>query len=370
MTKIPFADLWHRAGRAARDNRKRLLALYGVLLTPPVLVLGAFVYGLSRGEIPASESLRPLSYVADPFFAAWRADEDLALLSYVFLQGLLLSALWGWIGGAVARLAAVHLATGRREEGPAALAFATRHWRSFAGASAALLASFVVPTALAILLSTAGRLPGAWGGFLLAPAVLVAAALALAAVVAASVCLAAGFLAQPTVACEDSDAFDAVSRVFVYAAAGMPRVVVVRLAFFLGAVLGSGWRLLRTAGTLVVAAIAVRAGAGEAAYDRASAILSAFGEPPDAARLGIRAGDYAVAVAAALVAGGCLALWLADLVSRAICARVGAYLALRQAVDRVPADELRTPSAASPRLDAEAAGFVEVARVPSGPDES
>jgi hypothetical protein len=51
-----------------------------------------------------------------------------------------------------------------------------------------------------------------------------------------------------------------------------------------------------------------------------------------------------------------------------LCARVGAYLHLRSRVDGVPTDVLRTAPPPSGRLDAEAAGFVEVARVaPAGP---
>src|SRR5262245_23649557 len=149
MKTIPLADLWHRTGRAARDDRKRLLSLYGVLLTPPVLILGAILFRLSRGD-PAFPALaRPLSYVLDPLVSAWRHDEDLVLLSYVLLQGLLVAALWGLVGGAVARLAAVHLTTGRKEDAREGFAFAARHWRSSAGASAALWAAVIVPLALA-----------------------------------------------------------------------------------------------------------------------------------------------------------------------------------------------------------------------------
>ncbi len=46
-----------------------------------------------------------------------------------------------------------------------------------------------------------------------------------------------------------------------------------------------------------------------------------------------------------------------------ICGRVGAYLWLRQRVDRVPTDRLRTSPAGPVFQDAEAAGFVEVARI-------
>jgi hypothetical protein len=361
--RAPLSEVWHRAGRTARDARLRLMSLYGVLLTPPTLVLGSLLYRLSRGSAALSEMRRPLGYVLEPLRASWWASEDLALLCYVLLQGLLISALWGFVGGAVARMAAVQVATGRKEDGRAATAFARRHWRSTAGATTALLAACLLPVAVAICVAALGRLPGTWGSLLLAPAVLVVAALALVAVVAASVTLLCGFVAPATVACEDSDAFDAVSRVFGYAAAGLPRLFVVRLAFLGGVLIGVLWRAARTALALAVGAIVLRAGAGEAAFTRAVAILSAMDAPPDANRLGVLAGDYAVAAAMALVVGGLVALFLADLATRTICARIGAYLVLRQDVDRVPASDLHTPPAAPARLTAEQAGFAEVARV-------
>ena len=231
------------------------------------------------------------------------------------------------------------------------MAFARRHWPAFSGARAALWGGVLVPAALAIVVAGAGRLPGLAGSLLLPPAVVVCAALALVAVVVASVAAAAGFLAAPTVACEDSDAFDAVSRVFGYAAAGMPRMLAVRLLFFGGVLLGAGWRFLRTAGTLLAFALLFQAGAGAGTAERLQRVLSSVSEGR-----GLPAGsgvlDVVAAATLALVAGGLLALFAAD-------------LALRQAVDRVPASELRTASASPVRLDAEAAGFVEVARIES-----
>jgi hypothetical protein len=58
-----------------------------------------------------------------------------------------------------------------------------------------------------------------------------------------------------------------------------------------------------------------------------------------------------------------VALWVADAVTRVLCARVGAFLALRQEIDRVPADRLRTAPVARGRVGAEEAGFVEVERI-------
>ena len=360
MTPTPTSELWHRAGRAARDDRKRLIALYGVLLTPPSMVVASMAHRLAGGEGLAPAALRrPIAYVLDPVRAGWMHDQALSVLLWLFLQALVLAALWGLFGGAIARLAAVDVSTGRRESGGSGLAFARRHWRGFAGARAALWAAPLLPLAGAILLATTGRLGGLVGGLAFPVAAVVAAVLVLVTVVAGSLTCAAGFLAAPTIACEDSDAFDAVSRVFGYAAAGLPRLVGVRLLFLGGVLLGAGWRCLRAAGTLAVGALALEAGAGSDRVDRMLAALGAVGHGGPGPALA----DLVPALALALFAGALVAWWLADLVTRVVCGRVGAYLALRQAVDRVPTDRLRTAGSAEGRVNAEAAGFVEVARI-------
>lgn len=359
-TEPGLSALWHRTGRAARDDRKRLVALYGVLVTPLALVLGALVFRLiDGGDLALGALRRPIAYVIAPLHDAWMADRDLSALLFLFVEGAALSAVWGLFGGAVSRMAAVHLATDRREPAPAALAFARRHFRGFAGARAALWASLLLPLAAAILVCTAGRLSGFAGTVLFPLAIALAGVLVLVAVVGGSLAAVAGFLTSPTIACEDSDAFDAVSRVYGYATAGLPRLVGVRLLFLGGVLIGATWRLLRTAAIVFLLGVVIQAGAGPAALRRLTDVLwnlGAGGAAPDV-------GTVLAASTLALVVGGLAALWLADLVTRVLCARVGAYLALRRAVDRVPFSALRTAGTDKGRLDAEAAGFVEVDRV-------
>ncbi len=353
--------LWHATGRAARDDRKRFLALQGLLWSGPVLVLGSL---LARLPDPAwTEILHPVRYILDPLAEAWRHDQDLAVLGYVGLQMLLLAHLWGLFGGAIERLAAVELTRGRREAPRAALSFARRHWRGLVGARVAIWLGVAAPLAAAALLAAAGRLPAPVGGFALAFAVFAAAFLALGAVVVLSVDLVAGFLTGAVIACEDSDAFDAVGRTFTYAAAGLPRLTWHRLVFFGGVLLGSGWRLLRGIVAGLVAWLALKAGAGTEILDPALAILQEGGPPPDALRLGLEPYHWAVAVAIALVAGSLAILWFADFVSRVCCARVGVYLLTRHAIDRVPVTELRTAPRARAHVGSAEAGFVEIGRV-------
>ena len=151
-------------------------------------------------------------------------------------------------------------------------------------------------------------------------------------------------------------------RVYGYAAAGLPRLVGIRLFFLGGVLVGSTWRLARTAAVVVLLGLVIQAGVGPDALRRLTDVLYDLGRGAPMSGLG----TSLAALTLALVVGGLAALWLADLVSRVLCARVGAYLALRRLIDRVAPTELRTAPAATGRLSAEAAGFVEVDRVGMG----
>jgi hypothetical protein len=354
-----LADLWQRTGRAARDDRKRLLCLYAVLAMPPtLLVAGALARLLTGAELALATMRRPVAYVFDPVREAWMHDDALGALLFVLVSAVFLAVPWGILGGAVSRMAAVDLAAGRRETPGEALAFARRHARGFVGAKATLWAGALVPAAVAMLAALLARLPGPLGTVGSVVAVVVVPALALAAVVAGSLGALAAWVAGPTIAAEDSDAFDAVSRVYSYAAAGLPRLLAVRLVFLGGVCLGATWRLLRTVATALVAGVALQAGAGRVRFDGWLSALGAIGTGRS-----VPVADLLPGLLLAAVAAGLAGLWLADLAARVICGRMGAYLWLRHLVDRVPTDRLRTAPAGSVFQDAEAAGFVEVARI-------
>jgi hypothetical protein len=355
-------ELWHAAGRAAADSLKRRTALLGVLASVPVLLLGAVLSGLLSGcGLP--EVTRPLHAVLAPLDAAWRAGDDLGLLGYLALQGLLLTLLWGWFGGALVRQAAVHLTQGRRESPRAALGFARRHWRGLVGAKVALPVGAGLPLAGAVLLALLGRVPGTAGGLLLAVAVLAGAGLAFVGVFLLLGAAVGCFLTSPTIACEDSDAIDAVSRSFAYASAGVPRLTLWRLVFLGGVLLGSAWRAVRLLLVVGVGALCLRLGAGAEAVDRVERILKAGGSPTGAERLHLGWGHHVAALAVALALGALFVLWLADLLTRVACARTAVYLALRERVDRVPRDRLASPPVVPTFQDASAAGFEEIGRV-------
>jgi len=357
-------ELWHAAGRAAGDGQKRRVALLGVLASTPTLIVGASLSRLLSGPTGAFAGLgRPLAYVFGPLTDAYRGGHDVALLGYLALQGLLLTLVWSRFGGALHRMAAVELTQGRRESARAALRFARRHGRGFVGSKAALFLGTFLPLALAAGLATVGRLDGALGSVLLALMTIFVVVLVFLGVFLGSCWLVAGFLTTPTIAVEDGSAFDALSRTFGYAGAGLPRLTLWRLAFLGGVLVGTTWRALRTVVVVGVALAILRLGAGAAALDRAQAVLTAGGRPADAARLGITWGDQVLALVLAVVLFGLVATWLADLVSRCACGRTALYLGLRARIDRVERSVLRSPPEVPPFEDAATAGFEEVTRL-------
>jgi hypothetical protein len=127
--------------------------------------------------------------------------------------------------------------------------------------------------------------------------------------------------------------------------------------------LGSVWRALRALLVLGIAIACLRLGAGPEAVDHVERILKALGAPAGADRLDLSWADYLAAIIAGLTLFGLAATWLADLIARIGCARMALYLAMREAVDRLPRTHLASAPEAPPFLDAEAAGFDEVARV-------
>jgi hypothetical protein len=358
-----WVTLWHAAGRAAQDAKKRFLALQGVAWSGPVLGLGSWLVGLLT--LPARETTlgQPLAYVLEPLRRAYEQDRDGAVLLYLVVQGLLLALVWGFFGGALARLAAVELTGRGRERGPTALAFARRRLGALWGAPLLFAAALLVPLALAWAAAWLAGLPGVFGGLLAPLAIVAIVALALLAVVGTSLVLACAFLARPAVAADDADVFDAVTRSVTYAWGGLPRLAAVRLWFLGGVLLGSGWRLVRTVLTVVLATWLIERALGAERLDRLLAVLSARGLPADAERLGLGAFDVAAAAALGLCAAALAALWLADLMSRVACARVASYLLLRRVVDRVELTHLATPPGEAAPQSAEEAGFEEVGRV-------
>ncbi len=363
--------LWRATGRAANDGRKRLLAVLGVLLTGPVWWAGAFASRLiANGWGDATTGItRPFEYVLTPLKRAYYADHDIGMFGYLMWLWVLTVLLWGYFGGAINRMAATDIARpdGDREDASDVRAFASKHWRTFVGARLAPWFGVAALLGVIVLLSFAGRLPGGWGQTGKIIAVLASIPLASLAVVLASLHTLTGFLQAPTIACEDADLFDALSRPNVYAGAGRSRLVGTRVRYAWGAFAGILWQLARMVGALLLAWACIRVGAGTDGWDRAMAVIKAWGVPPDAERLGITMWDYVVAGTVMLGITALVVFFVGSVIVRVICGRTASYLSLRHAVDGTPTDVIHTPVRATYAMSVESAGNEASTRFSSEP---
>ena len=143
---------------------------------------------------------------------------------------------------------------------------------------------------------------------------------------------------------------------------GLPVLLGRRLLFGAGVLLGALWRLALLLAVLFLVHGICTAVAPDR-LNRIDAIWHAGGPPLDAQRLGVGWADHVAAwVGLALVAAFAL-LWLADTISRVVCARVAVYLLTRRDQDGVAVDHLRASPQIRAATTAEAAGFVEVDRL-------
>ena len=361
--------LWRAMGRAANDGRKRLFAVLGVLLTGPLWWAGAFASRwIATGWTDATQGVtRPFEYVLTPLKRAYVADHDIALFGYLMWLWVLTVLLWGYFGGAIYRMAATDFSrpNGDREDASDVRAFARKHWRTFAGARMAPWLGVAALLGLIVLVSCGARLPDFWGQAGRIVAVLVSIPLASLAVILASLHVLTSFLQAPTIACEDADLFDAVSRPYVYAGAGRSRVVGTRIRYAWGAFAGILWQLARMGGALLLAWACIRVGAGTNGWDRAMAVIKSWGVPPDADRLGISIWDYLLAGTVMLGITALVVLFLGSAIVRVICGRMAAYLSIRHAVDGTPPQVIHTPVQGA--VTAEDVGFEEQKRIASAP---
>ena len=366
-TSTSTRELWHAARRAARDGRKRFVALLGVLFSLPVAWGAAAISRLLGGrEVFGEALLRPWDYILDPIGDAYWADDDLRLVAILLWHVVTQALLWAYFGGRLHRLAIVDLAAGIKEDASAADRFARRHWRSFAGARLAWWAGAMAPLLALVAAAWLGRLPGLWGGIGLVVAIVGGVALAYTAVRIGCVGVMGGFLTGPALASEASDLFDAVTRARRYVRADMPALLGRRLLFGAGVLLGTLWRALLL-GAVLFLLYAILTRVCPERMNRLDALWAAGGTPPDAARLGVTWTDRLGAWAGLGLVAGFALLWLADLVSRVACARSAVYLLTRRSVDGDPLSDLRASPQPLAATTAEEAGFVEVQRPGSDP---
>jgi hypothetical protein len=239
---------WGHLGRGvgvASDAKKLILAALGLVLfdlgrngldrlfgmtSPPGLAADRtwLAAGGGSGFGPVWASLQadvlaapwrltePVRFLAGPFLTLFALGNDVKTVTHALLAAAWGAVVWGLLGGAIARIAVVQVARTERIGIVQALRFARRRWVSLSGTPFCPLVAVGFFTVFCALFGVLYRLPGPLGPtlagiFAVFPLV---AGLVMAIIV---ISLAAGWpLMLATVASENEDGFDALSRSFAY----------------------------------------------------------------------------------------------------------------------------------------------------------
>ena len=253
---VAFAPMLRALGIAS-DAKKLILAVSGILLlwlgwsaidlfldeqSPPMIRPGTlFETKMDRGRLQGITNIDP-TFQPDPTIdpispdwipaLAWRVSEPVRLIVSPFLQlfgratsatwlrsalmGLWAVVIWGVAGGAIARIAVVQAACGRRIGIGSAVRFALKKSGSLIGAPLIPFLAVACFVAVNASIGLVSRIPGGVGAT-------VAAALGFVPILLAMVMaliligLALGWpLMHATIAAEDEDAADALSRSYSY----------------------------------------------------------------------------------------------------------------------------------------------------------
>lgn len=229
----------------ATDPRKLILAALGLLALvlgwsglnrafggpadPPAGIRpGSTIHALPAPVVEALTEAgwritEPIRALVGPFAALFSGETGPTGWSRSALMALWSVAVWGVFGGAIARIAVVQAAGGPRVGVGSALRFALRKSGSLIGAPLTPMLAVAVISALMAAFGLLYRIPGGVGatlaGFLGFVPILLGLALAL-----ILLGLAAGWpLMHATVAAEDEDAADALSRSYSYVNQRLPR---------------------------------------------------------------------------------------------------------------------------------------------------
>ena len=213
--------------RVALDLKKMVLGMFGAYATVAILlgmgrIAARFWPDMLSGLQGFSDNpCGALSQVACAVVAQVRVSvahplgSGAGVLAFLAGGGILLLALWAFIGGAIARIAAVDVAQGERPSVGRAAYFACRKFGSFFWSPVVPSVFILLFLSCNALLGLIGRIPG------IGP-IVVGALFFLAMISSFIILLLAigGYLGAifmwPTIAMEGTDAFDAISRSFNY----------------------------------------------------------------------------------------------------------------------------------------------------------
>lgn len=234
---FPWIRLFRAVGLAL-DSKKLLLATLGMVLLglgwgqldrlfprssaiTPVVVLSAArepwrvvgpIDSLGQAAFRVAE---PALFLMRPFWAIFSAPID----TWTFLHALLAAAwgaaVWGLIGGAIARITLVQTALGERLGVGSAFRFALRKWAPLVGAPLSPLIAVSLFAALCAAVGLLYRIPGV--GPVVGGLVMFLPLLAGVVMTIILLGLAVGWpLMHATIAAEGEDGFDALSRAYAY----------------------------------------------------------------------------------------------------------------------------------------------------------
>lgn len=317
--------------------------------------------GLDTNGQLADAFVGPWQILSAPFRQMFRRDCSWVAFAYALTCGIWAAAVWGFFGGAIARIAVMDFGREEAVSMGGALAFASKKWWELFRAP---LYAFVGVAIVCLGPFFAGLLLRLDFGLFIAslgwPLVLVAAGL----LVALLVGLSLGWpLAWPTIAAEGNDGFDAMSRMFSYVY-DRPLKLFALIAFAAGLGVIS-WTVLQflSEGMIELSWWAVSWGSGA---DRAAALSQGAAELSGIGRAGLSLIHFWQGCVRALVDGFAYGYFVA--------ASSGIYLLLRREVDAQEFDEIWLPDEPQahtlPPLTTDAAGVPIVAEVPSPPSPS
>lgn len=336
--------LWPKVLTAAKLGLRpgRLgLALLAVLAAAILLGLGLAIDAQIGRPAPAwsvtlVDGLLPWrTYILLPLAAASGYPVTTLVMLPLFLVA------WFILAGAISRIVACEFSLGRPLSASDALRFAAPRWFSFLGA---VLGPLVAVWLIALLLAGAGALLLRWPGLNLLGALLYP--LSLVGGIAA-ILLLVGYalghnLAVPAVACEGTDAIDAIQRIFGFIAARPFRVILYLLLAITGLFIVVGIIAVLVYWAVCFAAAASGAWAGEPGRAMVwNGTLTALGlghAAPEPAGT-YRAGALLIRLWTLIP----LLLVSAALVSSSIAAMTVAYLCLRRVCNGQDIAELWIP---------------------------
>jgi hypothetical protein len=228
---FPWIRLF-RGPAIALDARKLLLAALGLVLLwtgwagldrvfaypleTATWLLPEELADLSGTPVSLGKAAEPFFVLISPFVSVFRTGQGLPAFPHALLASVWAVMVWGILGGAIGRMAAVELATGERVGMFSALRFATTRFVALIGAPLSPLIGIGFFAALCLPVGLLYWIPGSVGttiaGFL--AFIPLVAGLVMALLVAY---LATGWpLMIATVTVESEDIFDALSRSYSY----------------------------------------------------------------------------------------------------------------------------------------------------------